>query len=455
MINKIKLSSGKYTKMVFNKQEVKPAESADNKGVKDDKSNDYKNSLRDNKGSIKDYLRIGTKYYRETYRPDKNGRKVKEFTPWDRTTIIEDFSKTEFSDVRKYKGFCHIPSHVNYREEIDGFFNEYSELSHVPKGGDFHNIINLITHIFGNEYVDFALDYIQLLYLKPTQRLPIILLESAQRNTGKSTFGILLNAIFEQNSIKLGNNDLEGSFNGYWTKKLLMIVDEASISENGAIQMIKRFSTESGTVVSNEKNKAQTQTEFIGKFVLMSNEEGRAYPIEKGENRFAVFKVPTFAENGITDDPDIEAKLKAEIPAFLDFLQKRQTAYKGTGRMYFPESAYFTPQLQVYYKNSLSYNAKAIKLFIVDAFDMFNDQEVLMYSVADLMYELKNGGYVKYSIDKQSINKALGDLGFIEPQKRSRHVYYSLYRSDSVTGYHTTNKNLVHYVFSRDWLKLE
>lgn len=440
--------------MVLKKQDINPTKDTDSKNVNAKYRSEDKNNSLDNEGEIKDYLRIGTKYYRETYRPDKNGRKVKEFTPWDRTTIIEDFSKTKFSEVRKYKGFCFIPSHVNYREEIDGFFNEYSELSHVPKGGDFHNIIKLIDHIFGVSYVDFALDYLQLLYLKPTQRLPIILLESAQRNTGKSTFGILLNAIFEQNSIKLGNNDLEGSFNGYWTKKLLMIVDEASISENGAIQMIKRFSTESGTVVSNEKNKAQTQTEFIGKFVLMSNEEGRAYPIEKGENRFAVFKVPTFAENGITDDPDIELKLKAEIPAFLDFLQKRQMVYKGTGRMYFPESAYFTPQLQLYYKNSLSYNAKAIKMFLVDAFDMFDDQDILKYSVADLMNELKSGGYVKY-IDKQSLNKALIELGFNEPQKRSRYVYYSLHNSDRISDFPPTNKNLVHYVFSRDWLKAE
>lgn len=440
--------------MVFVKQGTESIKDTDNKSVNVKKSFDYKSSSDDNKGSIKDYLRIGTKYYRETYRPDKNGRKVKEFTPWDRTTIIEDFSKSEFSKVRKYKGFCFIPSHVNYREEIDGFFNEYSELSHVPKAGNFYNIIKLIDHIFGVNYVDFALDYLQLLYLKPTQRLPIILLESAQRNTGKSTFGILLNAIFEQNSIKLGNNDLEGSFNGYWTKKLLMVVDEASISENGAIQMIKRFSTESGTVVSNEKNKAQTQTEFIGKFVLMSNEEGRAYPIEKGENRFAVFKVPTFAENGITDDPNIEIKLKAEIPAFLEFLQKRQMVYVGAGRMHFPESAYFTPQLQVYYKNSLSYNAKAIKMFLADAFDMFEDQDILKYSVADLMNELKSCGYVKY-IDKQSVNKALVELGFSEPQKRSRHTYYSLYNSDGIKEHYFTNRNLVHYVFTRDWLKLE
>lgn len=427
--------------MVLKNKEVKQTLSTDNKGI-------ISNS-EDNYGSINDYLRIGTKYYRETYRPDKNGRKVKEFTAWDRTTIIEDFSKTEFGKVKKYKGFCFIPLHVNYRQEIDGFFNEYSELSNVPEIGNFDNIMILIKHIFGVNYLEFALDYIQLLYLKPTQRLPIILLESTKRNTGKSTFGVLLNAIFEQNAIKLGNGDLEGSFNGYWTKKLLIIVDEASINKNGADQMIKRFSTESGTVVSNEKNKQQAQTEFIGKFVLMSNEEGRAYPIEKGENRFAVFKVLTFAENGISDDPNIEEKLKAEIPAFLHFLTQRKMFHPSVGRMHFPESAYFTPQLQIYYKNSLSYNAKAIKSFINDAFDFFAEHDILTYSVTNLSDELKGGGYIKF-IDRQAIKRALAELEIPEPEKKARYTYYSAYRSNSSTGYYTNNENAFAYSFVRN-----
>lgn len=40
------------------------------------------------------------------------------------------------------------------------------------------------------------LDYLQLLYLYPIQKLPILLLVSEERNTGKSTFLNFLKAIF-------------------------------------------------------------------------------------------------------------------------------------------------------------------------------------------------------------------------------------------------------------------
>jgi phage/plasmid-associated DNA primase len=413
-----------------------------------------KKSKKDNCGDIKDYLRIGTKYFRETYRPDKNGQLIKEFTPWDKSTIRDDFSNGELSDVRKFKGFCFLPSHTEYKEDVHGFFNEYATISHTPKEGKFENITKIMKHIFGEKHLDFGLDYLQLLYLSPTQRLPIILLESSQRNTGKSTFGNLINAIYEQNVIKLGNSDLESAFNAYWTKKLMIIVDETSISKEGAIQMLKRFSTESGTVVSNAKNQAQTQTEFIGKFLLASNEEGKAYPIEKGENRFAVFKVRTFAESRIEDDPDIENKMRAEIPAFLHFLKNRKMVYKESGRMFFPTEAYFTDQLDKYYKNSLTFTAKAIQSFVLDSFEFFEEQGVLTFSISNLLYELKSGDYVKY-LQKQEVKRALDELQVQKMDKKGRFSSYSLHRSDGVSGYHLTNENTVGFVFYRDQFKAE
>ena len=96
---------------------------------------------------------------------------------------------------------------------INDFFNEYNELSHKPTEGKCDTILHIINHVFGKKYYDFAIDYLQIMYREPYQRLPILLLESDKKNTGKSTFGTLIYKIFQDNAIKIGNNDIQSDFN--------------------------------------------------------------------------------------------------------------------------------------------------------------------------------------------------------------------------------------------------
>ncbi len=63
--------------------------------------------------------------------------------------------------------------------------------------GDFPNIKKLVSHIFGEQY-ELGMDYLQLLYLRPVQKLPILLLVSEERNTGKTTFLNFLKALFQR-----------------------------------------------------------------------------------------------------------------------------------------------------------------------------------------------------------------------------------------------------------------
>ncbi|WP_439555230.1 primase-helicase family protein, partial [Dyadobacter sp.] len=342
----------------------------------------------------REYIRVGDNYLKEVWEPDKLGRRQKKYVPRLKSTIKDDFGANYLPYIKKYEGFVTVPSHVNYQSEIGGFFNKYNKLTHVPKPGAFPNISRVLNHIFEG-YLDFIMDYMHLLYVKPTQRLPVLLLESQQRNTGKSTFGTLLKHIFQDNAIKVGNSDFESDFNSVWIDKLCVIVDETSLEKKGIMQMIKRLSTETSKVTSNEKGKIQTQIDFIGKFVFMSNEEGKALPIERGENRFAVFKIMTFKDRGITDDPNIEEKISAEIPAFLHHLANMKPTYPESGRMYFAPHVYHTKQLEVYFEGSRSNLAKAIQDMIADAFSIFTDQKVLHYSATDLMHQLRNGDYTK------------------------------------------------------------
>ena len=399
------------------------------------------------KKELPKYIRVGIEYFKEINRPDKSGQTIKTYAKWSKSTIVDDYGKNNLDLIKTYEGFCIVPSHTNYKAEINGFFNEYSEISYKPQKGDCSTILGLIKHLFSENYFDFALDYLKILYEFPTQRLPIILLESEEKNTGKSTFGTLLKFIFEDNAIKLGNTDIESDFNSFWLKRLCIVVDETSLEKKGIMQLLKRLSTETSTVTSNEKNKAQTQIDFYGKFFFMSNDEGKALPIEKGDTRFAVFKVPTFKQNNVTEIPNIEEVLKKEIPSFLDYLLTRQLKFEEKSRMYFDTSVYQTEQLLKYFKNNISYMAKAIQNLMKDYFEFFENEEEIKLSTSNLMYELKNGGYIR-QFDKQQIKKALSELG-LEELTKQRYTYQSLNNTQNSGSHMPVNSNNRIYLFEK------
>lgn len=397
----------------------------------------------------KNFVRVGDKYYKLVNRPDKSGRTQRLYVERQKGTITDDYGRKALKWVMKYEGFCCVASHTNFQQVIEGFFNEYNPLSHKPKEGKFETISGILKHIFG-EKIEFALDYLQLMYTRPTQRLPIILLESKEKNTGKSTFGNLLKMIFQDNAIKLGNSDFESDFNSIWIKSFSIIVDETSLDKKSIMPMLKRLSTETNKVTSNEKNKAQTQIDFIGKFLFMSNDEGMALLIERGDTRFAVFKVPTLQQSGIKDNPNIEENIQSEIPAFLDFLINRKLFHEESSRMYFATDVYFTKQLEVYFAGSQSYLAKAIQDFVRDVFTAYPDVPVLHFSVSDLIEQLSLLNYARKS-DRQQMKKALEVDLSLKQGPRQRYEMYSLFDAENNLNNTTSiSKNNVAYEFKKD-----
>lgn len=145
-----------------------------------------------------EYMRVGTTLYKVVNQPCASGGYEKRRVIWNNSTLRQDYGKNYLATVPKYDGFCTVPDHLNYRKEIDGFLNLYEPIEHTPQIGDFPNIRSLVLHIFGEQY-NLGLDYLQLLFLQPLQKLPILLLVSEERNTGKSTFLNFLKAVFGDN----------------------------------------------------------------------------------------------------------------------------------------------------------------------------------------------------------------------------------------------------------------
>lgn len=287
-----------------------------------------------------EYVRVGTTLYKMVTQPLSNGGFIKKRVVWNSETIRQDYGRDALAAVSKYDGFCTVPSHVDYQPVIGKFLNLYEPISHKPAEGEFPHIVQLLQHIFGEQY-EMGIDYLQLLYTKPIQKLPILLLVSEERNTGKTTFLNFLKAVFQDNATFNTNEDFRSQFNADWAGKLLILVDEVLLSRREDSERLKNLST-AKTYKVEAKGKDRQEVDFFAKFVLCSNNEFFPVIIDQEETRYWVRKMQRLDN----DDTNFLEKLKAQIPAFLYFLQHRTLSTQEASRMWFSPALLHTEALQ-------------------------------------------------------------------------------------------------------------
>ncbi len=254
-----------------------------------------------------------------------------------RTTSAEFPSKTASAQY---------PNIIGYRSVVGKFLNLYEPIDHVLRQGDFPSVRSLLRHIFGEQY-ELGLDYLQLLYLQPIQKLSILLLVSEERNTGKSTFLNFLKLLFQNNVTFNTNEDFRSQFNSDWAGKLLIVVDEVLLNRREDSERLKNLSTTLSYKVE-AKGKDRDEIAFFAKFVLCSNNEYLPVIIDAGGNTLLGAQDRQLA----VDDTDFLQKLKAEIPAFLHFLQHRTLSTEKESRMWFAPSLLHTEALQKIIRNN-------------------------------------------------------------------------------------------------------
>lgn len=327
------------------------------------------------------FVRVGTTLYKIVNQPRLNGGYVKKRIVWNNETLRQDYGKDYLANVPKYDGFCTVPDHVNYRQVIDNFLNLYEPIGHQPKEGDFSHIQALLHHIFGEQY-ELGVDYLQLLYLHPIQKLPILLLVSEERNTGKSTFLNFLKAMFRNNVTFNTNEDFRSQFNSDWAGKLIIVVDEVLLNRREDSERLKNLSTTLSYKVE-AKGKDRDEIAFFAKFVLCSNNERLPVIIDPGETRYWVRKIHHL-EN---DDTYFLQKLIEEIPAFLYFLQHRSLTTQNVSRMWFsPKQTETAALLKIIRCNKSKYEVEAAELIKeimecmeIDSFSFYlNDLLILL-----------------------------------------------------------------------------
>ncbi|MCT4588825.1 MAG: DUF5906 domain-containing protein [Carboxylicivirga sp.] len=316
------------------------------------------------------YIRVGTSYFKKVKAPTISGDFNKILVPWNIDTIKQDHGKTYVADVPKYDGFTCIPSHVHFQQVYSGFYNKYSPLKNKPEEGAIDASILFVKHIFGNQF-ELGLDYLQLLYQKPVQILPILCLVSKERSTGKSTFLKWLKAIFENNLTYLTNDSFGSQFNSDWANKLLICIDEVLFNKEELTERIKYLSTTNHNKLE-AKGKDKIEVEFFGKFILCSNNEDNFIRIDASEERFWLRKVPKFN----TEDTDLLVKLTQEIPAFLFFLQNRLLSTPRATRMWFTPLQIRTKALQKLIQHNRSRVEKELASILLVIIEKYSLEEI-------------------------------------------------------------------------------
>ncbi len=286
------------------------------------------------------FERIGTTYYKIVRQPNAAGQLIERSIPWTIEAIRQDYGKDFLANVPKYDGFCCVPSHLDYQPVVGSFKNKYSPLSHIPAEGEWRCIESLVRHIFGDQY-ELGLDYLQILYTMPLQKLPILLLVSEERNTGKSTFLNFLKLLFEANVTFNTNENFRSQFNDDWNGKLVIVVDEVLLNKREDSERLKNLSTTYNYKME-AKGRDREEVSFFAKFVLCSNNEYLPVVIDPGETRYWVRKIPKLT----ADDTTFLEKIRYEIQAFLHALTYRQLSTAEESRMWFDPAMIDTDALQ-------------------------------------------------------------------------------------------------------------
>jgi hypothetical protein len=388
------------------------------------------------------YLRIGTSYFKKSLYPLSSEDFIEILVIWSVELIRQDHGKNILSEIEQFDGFICIPENRPefFKKRVQDYYNTYHQISKSPIEGDITNTLNFLSHIFSTQ-LELGLDYLQLIYLKPSQILPILCLVSKERSTGKSTFLKWLKEIFEYNLTFLTNSDFTSNFNSDWTSKLLVCVDEVLFKTDELTERIKYLSTTT-THKTEAKGKDKKEAPFFGKFILCSNNENSFIKIDADEIRFWIIKVSPYKK----EDVNLLEKLKAEIPAFLHFLSNRKLSTENQSRMWFTPQQIKTKALQKLVRYNSSKTEGELANILLNTMESL-DIETLEFCFSDLLNILNK---FRFKYDATEIKKIIRENWELLPAPNSN-KYKKITVTNDLDFYQNQSKGR-HYSISRIFL---
>jgi len=268
------------------------------------------------------FIRVGDDYYENVPYVDMQGGVSHHIEKRSRQTIVDDYGKGFLKEIPKFKSFCNVPSYTDYQPVVNAAVNLFQPFLHEPMAAEWTTIESMLKHIFGDQY-EMGLDYLQLLYTKPTQILPVLCLVSKENHTGKTTFLDFLEMLFKGNTAIIGTADIEGDFNQHYISKHIIMVDESDLHKSFTASRIKQMATQRTTFIKG-KFQQERKIDFFGKLILVSNDERGFLSIKQEDIRYWVRKVPKLQEfRG-----DFHSQMEKEIPGFVSYIANRDLQTK-------------------------------------------------------------------------------------------------------------------------------
>lgn len=371
--------------------------------------------------TAKKFVRVGTDYFKYIKRRNPHNRQLEEMlVPWKKSTIVDDEGKSFVGHIQKYDTFTNWPDHMAHQPVMDNCLNAYAPFTHQPDDEAElpEATLHFMRHIFGDGMVrvahpkdpervievselELGLDYLKLLYEKPTQMLPILCLISRERGTGKTTWFNYLRHLFGTNCTQIGAKDLESDFNAHYASKLLIIIDEALISKQESVEKLKHLSTTKQIMVNN-KGVAQYEQPFFGKVLIASNNVKNFIRTDDDEVRFWIRKVSAIPPKN--RDLRVEAKMIEEIPAMLSYLRKRAMATEELFRSWFEPTLLVTEALRDVRKHSASTALRSIQQWVRGMFWAMRDCDTILMTTKDIKREVFPGNQ---RVDDKYVNELM------------------------------------------------
>ena len=359
----------------------------------------------------------GTTIYKIVEQPKLNGGYIRKRIAWNNETLRQDYGKDYIGSVPKYDGFCTVPEHIGYRPVVGKFLNLYEPIDHVPRQGGFSLYPFIAASYLRGSNMSWAWTTCNCSTCNPYKNCLSCCWCRKNAIQAKSTFLNFLKALFQNNVTFNTNEDFRSQFNSDWAGKLLIVVDEVLLNRREDSERLKNLSTTLSYKVE-AKGKDRDEIAFFAKFVLCSNNEYLPVIIDTGETRYWVRKIDRLQ----SDDTDFLQKLKAEIPAFLHFLQHRQLSTEKESRMWFAPSLLHTEALRKIIRSNRNRLEIEMHELILDIMDSIGT-DTFSFCYNDILLLLVHS---QVKVEKHQVRKVLQECWKLTPA--SNGLTYTTYQ---------------------------
>ena len=382
------------------------------------------------------YMRVGADWLATVKIPNYENKPMEEIVKWKVGEIQRDYKKFPgfMEQIPKFDSFFSRPGWLpgTYKRVAHGCLNLMLPLTHDPVAGRFENTIGFLKHLFGGkgeivwnektqqyeehniegDTFSVALDYLTLQFCKPTQMLPVPILVSKEFETGKTSFLDWLSMIYGSNAVILDNATFKMAFNSHYIGKFIIGLDEGflDVDKKSEKERLKQLATSKEQQLQ-YKGVDNKKIAYFGKLVICSNDADNVMKIEEGENRWFIVKVPVLKKK----DPEMMDKIKAEIPAWLDYLSKRKVFHPKKTRIWFDDQLIMTEQYHKIIQMTKDHFEQIFEEWIKDQFLNYGDG-MLRYSMKDLLMFMNDPTVCKYKVDEKKVRY------FLEEKKKLRKI---------------------------------